>query len=120
MKYEEAKQFNPSMKECFFAFSNQQFEEGKAKSIPEGAKVFSANHGLYGTDEGIKGFMQELSDLNQRIIDNCDPQDVYNYEFGNHECAYVGDDAEALEIVRNFFGDDVVVNRYPAELMEVL
>jgi hypothetical protein len=117
MKYSEAKQFNPSMKECFFAFSNSQFEEGKAKAIPEGAKVLSANHGLYGTDEGITNFMEELSQLKQTIIDNCDPQDVYNYEFGNHECGYTGNDQEALDIVHSFF-PDAVVKRFPAELME--
>lgn len=117
MKYTEAKKFNPSMKECFFAFGNAQFQEGKAKSIPEGEKVLSANHGLYGTDAGIKLFMQELAELNQRIVENCDPQDVYNYEFGNHECGYTGDDSEALDIVKGFF-PDAVVNRFPAELME--
>lgn len=115
MRYTEAKQFNPSMTECFFAFSNQQFEEGKAKAIPEGEKVLSANHGLYGTDRGIKAFMDELTGLRQRIIDNCDPQDVYNYEFGNHECGYTGDDTEALDIVKDYF-PEAVVKRFPAEL----
>lgn len=117
MKYTEAKKFNPSMKECFFAFGNEQFTEGKAKNIPEGKKVLSASLGLYGTDEGIKGFFDELAALRARIIENCDPQDVYNYEFGNHECAYTGDDTEALDIVTDYF-PDAKVKRFPAELME--
>lgn len=116
MKYSDVKKFNPSMKNCFFAFGNQQFEEGKTKSIPEGEKVLSANHGLYGTNDGIKQFFAELAEIRQRIIENCDPQDVYNYEFGNHECGYTGDDAEALDIVKNYF-PEAAVKRFPAELM---
>lgn len=117
MKYLEAKQFNPSMKECFFAFSSIQFAEGKAKAIPEGAKILSGDYGLYGTKEGITNFIEELSQHKQTIIDNCDPQDVYNYEFGNHECCYTGNDQDALDIVHSIF-PDAVVNRFPAELME--
>lgn len=108
MKYSEAKQFNPSMTECFFAFSNEQFAEGKAKNIPEGAKVLSAHHGMYGTQNGIDIFCAELAAHEKMIIANCDPQDVYNYEFANHECGYTGDDTEALEIVRDYFPNAII------------
>lgn len=117
MKYSEAKQFNPSMTECFFAFSNQQFEEGKAKNIPEGKKVLSGPFGLFGTQEGINDFIQQYNEHDKMIVANCDPQDVYNYEFGNHECGYTGDDTEAMDIVKGFF-PDAEIKRFPAELME--
>lgn len=116
MKYSAAKEFNPTMTECFFAFSKSQLEEGTSK-LPEGVKLLSAGHGLFGTDAGIKQFMQELADVRQRIINNCDPQDVYNYEFSNHECGYTGSDEDALNIVNDYF-PGAVVKRFPAELME--
>lgn len=117
MKYSEAKEFNPTMTECFFAFSNDQYAEGKAKSIPGDEKIFSARHGLYGTDKGITLFMEEMTAHHQFIVDNCDPQDCYNYEFVNHECGYTGSDADALSIVKDYW-PEAEVKRYPAELME--
>lgn len=116
MKYSEAKQFNPTMTECFFAFSTDQAKEGR-KNIPENAEIFAGGAGLYGTSEGLATFRQEMDTHQQMIKDNCDPQDVYNYEFSNHECGYTGDDSEALEIVADYF-PGATVKRFPAELME--
>lgn len=118
MKYSEAKQFNPTMKECFFAFSQQQATEGKEKAnIPVDTEIFSAGAGLYGTSAGLAAFRQEMDAHEQMIKDNCEPQDVYDYEFCNHECGYTGSDREALEITLDYF-PGAEVKRFPAELME--
>jgi len=104
VKYHELKELHPETVNCFFAFSNSQFAEGMAKHNLEGQKIFSAGAGLYGTDEGIKNFLSFYDKLADRIKEECNPQEVYDYEFGNHECEYVGDDREAYEIVVKYFG----------------
>ena len=45
-----------------------------------------------------------MNELHKRISKECIPQEVYNYEFDNHECSYVGDDEEAIKIVIDYFG----------------
>jgi len=61
--------------------------------------------------------MTELKNHKQFIIDNCRAQDVYDYEFSNHECGYTGNDAAALEIVANYF-PGAEITRFPRRLME--
>ncbi len=90
--------------DCFFAFSNKQMEEGIKEHNLEGKKIYSAGYGLYGTDEGIKNFMLFYDERSKRIAEQCDPQEVYNYEFDNHECSYTNDDTEVIRIVINYFG----------------
>ena len=116
MKYSEVKQLNSVLTECFFAFSDEQFAAGKAK-LPEDERILGAGAGLFGTFKGLKLFHNELYHHKQMIINNCDPQDIYNYEFSNHECGYTGDDSDALEILHSYF-PDAIVERFPAHLME--
>jgi len=104
MTYEEIKNQQPELVDCFFAFSDEQFAEGIKEKNLEGKKIFRAGHGLFGTDEGIKNLMAFYGNLNERIAKECDPQKVYDYEFINHECDYVCDDTEAIEITFNLFG----------------
>jgi len=106
--YSELKELHPEMVNCFFAFSNSQFAEGMAKHNLEGQKIYSGGAGLYGTDEGIKNFLSFYGKLADRIKEECKPQEVYDYEFGNHECEYVGDDREAYEMVVDYFGAERV------------
>lgn len=106
-KYQELKSKDPILTECFFAFDNKQFEEGIKEKGLEGKKVFSAKHlfiGLYGTDEGLKQFVESCEKITEDITNGCDPQEVYDYEFINHECGYVGNDEGAIDIVVTYFG----------------
>lgn len=105
MKYHEYKEIQPTMKDCFFAFNNEQFYEGVEKFNLGGQKICDAGHGLYGTKEGIKNFLDQYEKIEEDIKNNCDPQDVYDYELWNHECSYTNDDTEAIKIVIDIFGD---------------
>lgn len=44
--------------------------------------------------------------LKTEVVENCSPQEVYDYEFLNHECGWTGDDEEAIQIVLHYFGAD--------------
>ncbi len=96
--------YHTEHKEIFFAFSQDRFEEEKAK-LPKGAKVYRGPAGMFGTDKGFKDFEQALQDHNKKVASECEPLDVYIYEFYNHECGYTGDDSEAVEIVKNYWPD---------------
>lgn len=104
MNYLEIKNQEPVLFECFFAFSNEQMAKGIKKTGIEGKEILSGGGGLYGTREGIKQLFDYYDNQSLEIAKNCDPQEVYNYEFGNHECSYTCDDSEAISIVVNYFG----------------
>ena len=110
MNYQEIKNQQAPTIDCFFAFSNKQFDEGVKEKNLEGQKILSAGNGLYGTREGIINFLGFYDNLNKRIGENCDPQEIYDYEFANHECGYVGDDLEAVKLLLNYFKPDQLVN----------
>jgi len=104
--YVKIKDKQPVLFKCFFAFSDDQFSEGKKKAGIEGQKIFNGGAGLYGTKEGIKKLLADYASIDKEIAENCDPQEVYNYEFGNHECSYTNDDEEPINIVIRIFGTE--------------
>lgn len=106
MNYQQIKNEQPILKECFFAFSNVQFTEGITKHNLEGKKIYRGYGGLYGTKEGIDELMSFYDKLNERIGKECDPQEVYNYEFNNHECSYTNDDSEVMKMMLGYFTEE--------------
>ena len=118
-KYEEItrKQYKGvEMTECFWAFSNSQFDEGIQQMSLEGKKLYHAGSGLYGTKEGLDSYFKRAksfsNDIDKEIRENCIAQDVYDYEFANHECKLSWEgDLEAIIIVRRICGKDVNVAR---------
>ncbi len=109
--YSELKNINPELFECFFAFSDSQYNEGIAKHNLEGKKIFRGFGGLFGTQEGIAKLYADYDAIAKRITDECDPQEVYDYEFANHECGYTCDDSEAMKIV---------ISHFPSEKYELV
>jgi hypothetical protein len=103
-RYIELRNIHPELVECFFAFSKTQFAEGKARMIPEGSKIYDGGAGLYGTKEGIKKLHADYDAISKRIGEECDPQEVYDCEFNNHECGYTCDDTEAMKYIIAYFG----------------
>ena len=107
-KYIEIKDRQAPMVDCFFAFSNSQLAKGIEEKGLQGKKIYKGMYGLYGTKDGIRNFLKFYEDMEKEIAQKCKPQDVYDYEFDNHECGYVGDDEEAINIVISYFGMDAV------------
>lgn len=99
--------------DCFFAFGTEQFERGynnlvaKGK-IKDGDKLAGTSYGLYGKREKIMDYLGFYDRSLSRIKDECDPQEVYFYEYNNHECMLSWDgDEEAINKVIGHFGLDV-------------
>lgn len=102
----------------FFAFSDKQFNENRQKLIDLGTlapdakiKYHPSISGLYGTDESIGNFLAAYDDRAKLIPEECDPQEVYFYEWNNHETMYSWDgDAEAIKIILEYFGMEAAVS----------
>jgi hypothetical protein len=107
MSYALIKSRHPELTDCFFAFSKQQFEEGVVEHHLEGKKLYDGGHGLVGTKEGIQKLFDDYAAIDKEVSEKCAPQEVYDYEFNNHECGYTNDDSEPLAIVERIFGERV-------------
>jgi hypothetical protein len=102
--YFELKSRTPELTDCFFAFNIQQYNDGVAQL--QGKEIYSGEHickGLFGTMEGVRNFLNFHNDIKNQIREQCTPQEVYDYEYENHECGYLCDDTEALRIVVYYF-----------------
>lgn len=93
--------------DCFFAFNGRQFAEGKRTIRPlnDGEELINFGGGGYGTKDGVKRLFKFYEDIEQRISRECDPQEVYCYEFNNHEsCIAYDGDIEAIRLVARIWG----------------
>lgn len=108
----------------FFAFSKEQFEEGynglvEKGFIKNGDKVLQSAGGMFGTKEGINAFLGYYEERDKKIPLECDPQEVYFYEYNNHESMLAWDgDLEAIKLVIDYWGADVArkIKRYNANM----
>lgn len=92
----------------FFAFGEKQFDKYYAEMIEKGYltkedKIYSLGAGAYGKAEGCKAFNIFCKDKKKLIAKECDPQEVYFYEYNNHECMFT-DDSDAYAMVEDIFG----------------
>lgn len=100
--------------EYFFAFSEKQFEEGIKRCNDK--KVYSAGHGMFGTMEGLDKYFEFCNNKEKIIRESCNPQEVYYWEYNNHECMfdpYEGD-AEPMRLIIDIWGKDIAhkIHRY--------
>ena len=74
----------PTLDKCFFAFSQQQFEEGRIKAgIGEDEKINQSEYGLFGTKEGLDETFKFYEEQRKRIAAECNLQEVYHYEWND-------------------------------------
>ena len=121
--YQKLKDLQPTLVDCFFAFSKSQYEEGVIEHNLQDKKILRADGGLYGTQEGIQNLYDDYEAISAKITQTCEAQEVYDDEFINHECSYVGDDEEAIKLVVSYFGDErakEVKRRYAVTKIENL
>jgi hypothetical protein len=99
----------------FFAFSNEQFNEG-AKSltkrgfITDESQIKRGPAGSFGTLESLTKMMDWYDERDKKIKAECDPQEVYFWEFNNHETPYGWDgDIEIMKIIVTTWDYDTAV-----------
>ena len=100
--------FCPENARVFFAFSEKQLDEGRAENgYTDKAELRQSQCGAIGSENALAAYWREM---NYRIAlfgaivrQYFRPEEVYLYEFGNHECSYTWDDSEALEAVQEFW-----------------
>lgn len=102
----EQTEMDVSKYRCFFAFSREQLVQGqKSIGLKEGERLVSFGCGGYGTEEGVKQMFARLEEIENQIKTECDAQEVYCYEFNNHESFLAFDgDVDAIRLVKGIFG----------------
>ncbi len=99
--------------DCFFAFDNKQFAANlkNIRPLKEGEKLVSVGAGMYGTRDGVDRYFAALDEIDARIKQDCDAQEVYFYEYNNHECQISWDgDIEPYKIIKRIWGEEVANN----------
>lgn len=95
----------------FFAFDQYQFDtEFKRinKNKKEGDVLRKGRFGLFGFERCIKAWNERIANIDKRIAEECDAQEVYCYEYNNHECMLDWDgDTNAYQIIEQIFGKEV-------------
>ena len=78
------------------------------RPLQEGEKLVSIGAGGYGTKDGAKRLFAFYDSINDKIRSECNPQEVYVYEYNNHECCIDWDgDLNAIRIIATVWGEDV-------------
>lgn len=96
--------------DCFFAFSTEQFKQGlkSIRPLNEGEKLVRIAGGGFATKDGYEKLMKYYEGVRETIKNECDPQEVYCYEFNNFEsCIAYDGDVEAIRIVLDYWGEEV-------------
>ena len=71
-------------------------EEAKATLVGDG-------YGGIGTREAFKARHDYFETVEKEISEQCNPDEIFEYEYWNHECGYSGDWSEALKITQCYF-----------------
>lgn len=102
----------------FWAFSNQQFEENKTP-LKEGEKYVSIGAGGYIPKSNIDLFTQGMKDIKnwhrEEVNKNKAEEKEIIYELYNHECFYINDCTEVIEIFTGIYTKDQILNTYKKE-----
>ena len=109
-RYEELEKqkHEVSDKEIFFAFSDEQLQEGLKKSGLSSEQIYHFGAGMFGTIEGHDRLYNKIKAIDENIRKECDPKEVYWYEYNNHESFINWEgDTDAWNKVLHIFGEEI-------------
>ena len=93
----------------FFAFSNEQLEEGKKKiGVKDNKELASLGMGGFGKKEDIKLFFEEADKEDKRYKAELKEarkakEEAILYELNNHECFYTGEIDDVANIFKGIY-----------------
>ena len=96
--------------DMFCAFTDEQFNLGlnSIRSLNDGEKICSLGAGVFGTKDGIDRFFKTQRIIDGIIAEECNPQEVYYYEYNNYEsCINFDGDLDAIRKVASIWGLEV-------------
>ena len=109
LKYDE----QPPKGNYFWAFDRKQLAAGymrlkESGAVSEPNQLVKAGGGLFGTRQALHDLHMWEIKRGARIADECDPQEVYLYEYNNHESFISWDgDLEPIMIIISIWGYEV-------------
>lgn len=109
-RYAEIKQeqFDFKAHGGFFAFGQEQFTANKIGEEP----FVSMGMGLYCSKTNAKtlseAFHKFADEKNAQIKNECNPQEVFDYEYDNHECDYTNDVENPCMYIIELYGIDTL------------
>jgi hypothetical protein len=121
LKNEKQEKVNQHLTKCgvFFAFSNEQFEQGKTP-LPEGDKYVSIGAGGYMPKTKVEEFKRGMKDIGtwyeNAVKSNKARRANIIYELGNYECWYTYDLQPALNALGEGYTPAEVIEVFNAEL----
>jgi len=119
IKEQKQNKVNTLITECdmFFAFSNEQFNEGREKHpLTEGDKYVSIGMGGYMPKSKVDQFTNGMADINKwyksALKDNKLRVKNILYELCNYEAFYTGDISDTLDALGSDYTHDEVLKVY--------
>ena len=109
-------QYHHRHPEIVWEFSDMKKVIAKLKPLlKEDEKIINFASGGFATPKGLKLMEAYYASIDERISKECDPQEVYYYEYNNHEsCINMEGDTDAIQIVLDIYGEDIArsIKRY--------
>jgi hypothetical protein len=106
-RYVELRGTQPNLSELgiFCAFTKEQYERGLASiEKREGKKVLCGPSGLFGYEESFDKLCDFYQTIDEKVKAECDPQEVYFYEYNNHECMInLEGDTPAIRVLLSYW-----------------
>jgi len=103
----------------FWAFSNEQFEEGKTP-LKEGDKYVSIGMGGYLPKSNVEAFTSGLEEIkkwyNEEIKKNKAEKAEIIYELNNHECFYTHDISGVVSMFAGTYTEEEIIAVFVKEL----
>lgn len=102
-------QYDFTGKAGFFAFSQKQYEEGRDRLLASGIiqsadELCSWGYGFIATESCYDEFIAFGENRDKVIAAECDAQEVYFYEYNNHESMISwGGDSAAFDVIERIF-----------------
>jgi len=101
-------------KGAFFAFGDKQFNEQKV----DGVQYISLHSGMIVPKDNAEDVVSEIKLASaahtERVLAQYSPEELIDYELGNHECHISGDIDDAASALKPFgIEREQVIARYP-------